>query len=167
MTLETLFSAIQAYRVPIVLIVLAAPWLTYLICYFIPGRREEPFVLSVNLGLAVFSLLLWASYLAYATNTGGWQLVVKQADIALLCLPLYYIIASLWISRQRIPLQMIPAFRTLQGIAMLAGTFLLLSWLAGRIRLIFFSYLPLTVFLCLLAILLGLGYAGYRRIVDE
>jgi hypothetical protein len=166
MTLEGLFLAIATYKVPIILGILAAPWLTYLICYFIPGQREEPFVLSINLGLAVLSLLMLSGYLAYATNTGGWQQVVTQADLFLLFLPPYYLIASLWISRQRLPLQLIPAFRTLQGLAMMAGMFLALSWLFSRIHLIFFSYLPLTAFLWLLAILLGIGYAGYRKLVD-
>jgi hypothetical protein len=164
MTLESLFLVIHQYRVPLILLVLSAPWITYLICYCIPGQKEEPFVLSINLGFAVFSLLLLAGYLAYATNTGGWALVVKQADILLLFLPLYYLIASLWISYQRLPLQQIPAFRTLQGMAMLAGVYVVTSWLASRIHIIFFSYIPFNFFLVLLALLLAIAYAGYRRI---
>lgn len=165
MTLESLFGAIVEYRVPIILLILAAPWLAYLICYLIPGQKEEPFVLSVNLGMATLGMLLLSGYLAYATNTGGWQLVVRQADVLLLLLPPYHLIASLWLSRQRLPLQLIPAFRTLQGIAMMAGAFLLLSWFASRIHIIFFSFLPFTSFLWVLAIVVGMGYLGYRKVV--
>lgn len=164
MTLEDLFITIANYRVLIVFFILGAPWFTYLICYFIPGQKEEPFVLSVNLGLAVLSMLLLSGYLAFATNTGGWQRVIRQADMLLLLMPPYYLIASLWISRQRLPLQQIPAFRTLQGLVAMAGVFLICSWLLSTIRIIFFSYLPFTTFLWLLALLLGLAYWGYRKV---
>lgn len=167
MTLESLFGAIVAYRIPIILLLLATPWLTYLICYFIPGKKEEPFLLSVNLGLATFSMILLSGYLAYATNTGGWRLVVQQADLFLLFLPPYHLITSLWLSKQRLPLQLIPAYRTLQGLVMMAGVFLFVSWLMSRIRIIFFSYIPFTTFLWLLAIALGIGYLGYRKVFSN
>lgn len=165
MTLEALFLNILEYRVPIILLVLVAPWLTYLLCFFIPGKLEEPFLLSLNLGLAVLSLFLWVGYLAYATNTGGWQRIVQQADIFLLFLPPYYLSTSLWISQQRLPLDAIPAFRIFKGLMLMAGVFLVLSWLLGRIRLIFFSYLPFSAFLWFLAILLAIAYTGYQYIV--
>lgn len=165
MTLEAFYTLLMDYRFPIALLVLGAPWVTYLICHLIPGQREEPFVLSVNLSMAVVSLLLLTGYLAYATNTGGWQQVVQQADIGLLCLPPYYLITSLWLSKRRLPLNLIPAFRTLQGLVMMAAAFLVLSWVLDKVRIVFFSYLPFTTFLWLLALLVGLGYAGYRRIV--
>ena len=110
MTLEGLFQMIVQYREEISFSMLIAPWLTYVICFLIPGKLEEPFVLSVNLTLATISMLMLTGYLAYATNTGGWEQVVKQADIFLPILPPYYSIVSLWISRQRLPLNQIPAY---------------------------------------------------------
>jgi len=166
MTLEQFFQQLMEYRIAVAIAVLVAPWLTWLVCAAIPGKREEPFVLSANLALAVLGLMLWAGYLAYSTNTGGWQLVVKQADLFLLLVPLYYVIASLWVAKRRMPLEEIPAFRTLQGIALMAGIYLVISWLASRVYIVFFSYMPFTAFLWLLAVLLGIGYMGYRRIID-
>lgn len=161
MTLETLFTT---YRIPIIFLMLVTPWITYLICYFIPGKREEPFVLSANLWLSVISMLILTGYLAYATNTGGWQKVVQQADLFLLLLPPYHLITALWLSKQRLPLAAIPAFRTLQGLAMMGGVYLVMSWLASRIYIVFFSYMPFNSFLLILAILLGFGYFGYRKV---
>jgi hypothetical protein len=167
MTLESFFQQLMENRAIAIVLVLALPWLTWLICYLIPGRREEPLVLSVNLSLAVLSLLLWAGYLAYATNQGGWARVVKEADLFLLLVPIYYVIASLWMSSKRIPLEQIPAFRVLQGLAVIAGVFLVISWLSHRVYIIFFSYMPFSTFLFLLAILLGIAYMGYERIIGK
>ena len=68
MTLEALFSNIAIYHIPLILILLASPWVTYLACYFIPGKREEPYLLSINLGISMVSMLLLSGYLAYVTN---------------------------------------------------------------------------------------------------
>ena len=164
MTLADLFSNIAVYRIPIISILIASPLITYITCYLIPGKREEPYLLSFNLGISMVSMLLLSGYLAYVSNTGGWQKVVEQADILLLFLPPYHLIASLWLSSHRIPLQTIPAFRTLQGLTMLGGIFMVLSWLASKIHIVLFSYLPFGMFLGILAVLLGVGYAGYRKI---
>lgn len=163
MTLETLFTE---YRVPLMLLMFATPWVTFLACRLIPGQEEEPFLLSANLALSVLSLLFLIGYLAYVTNTGGWQQLVQQADVFLLVLPLYHLSASLWLSQQRMPLQQIPAFRTLQGIAMMGCVYLVMSWMASRIYIVFFSYMPFNSFLLILAVLLGIGYMGYRKMLN-
>ena len=110
------------------------------------------------------SMLLLSGYLAYVTNTDGWQKIIKQANLFLLFLPIYHLMISLWLSSLRIPLQLIPAFRTLQGLTMLGGVFMVLSWLASKIHIVLFSHLPFGSFLVILAVLLGLGYAGYRKV---
>jgi hypothetical protein len=161
MSLETLFIWITEHRIPVVGAFLLAPWITGFLCYVIPGRREEPVLLSLNLWIAVISLLMWVGYLTYTSNTGGWSLVVKQADVLLLLAPPYYAIASLWVSRQRVPLHYIPAFQTLQGLVVMGAVYFAIAALFSRIRIYFFSYLPFSVFLWLLAGLLGLGYWGY------
>jgi hypothetical protein len=84
MMLETLFLKLMEYRAILFPALLLAPWLAYLLCAAIPEKREEPFILSLNLGLAVLSLLMWAGYLVYATSIGGWQQVIRQADVMLL-----------------------------------------------------------------------------------
>ena len=165
MTLEALFSQIVNYRDIILFFILIAPWLTWLICFLIPGYWEEPYILSFNLWFALITMFFWVGYLSYATNTGGWSLVVKQADFLLLAAPPYYLLSSLWMSKQRIPLDLIPAFRTLEGFIFLAGAFLVLSWMLSRIRIIFFSALPSSTFLVILAIVLTLGYLGYRQVL--
>ncbi|ERT08331.1 putative membrane protein [Lyngbya aestuarii BL J] len=167
MTLEALFSQIVNYRDLIIFLILIAPWLTWLICFIIPGYWEEPYLLSFNLWLALTTMLFWVGYLAYATNTGGWSLVVKQADFVLLIVPPYYLFTSLWISKQRMPLDFIPAFRTLEGFIFLAGSFLALSWILSRIRIIFFSAFPFSTFLVIIAVILGIGYLGYRQMVGK
>ena len=166
MSLETLYSQILAARVPIILLLFGSPWVTYLSCFAIPGKREEPFLLSANLLLSTLSVLMLIGYLAYATNTGGWASVVTQADILLLLLPIYHLAVSLWLARLRLPLRRIPAFRTMQGLVMLGGAFLALSWVLSKIRIVLFSYLPFGTFLGLIALLLVLAYAGYRKLID-
>jgi hypothetical protein len=161
MTFETLFTV---YRVPVILIMIASPWLTYLLCYLIKGEAEEPALLSANLWLSVLSLLVLSGYLAYASNTGGWQHIATKADVFLLFLPPYHLITSLWLSRLRLPLDQIPAFKTLQGLGMMAAIYLVFSWLATRIYIVFFSYMPFHLFLVILAVLLGIGYLGYRKV---
>ena len=104
-------------------------------------------------------------YLAYAINTGGWASVVRQADIFLLLLPLYHAGVSLYLARLRLPLQAIPAFRTMQGLVMISGALLAVSWILERVRIVLFSYLPFGTFLGLLALLLAIGYAGYRKLL--
>ena len=103
-------------------------------------------------------------YLFYATNTGGWSQVVREADLLLLLAPLYYLGVSLWVSRQRLPLSQLSTFRVLQGLGMIAAAFLLLSWIMNKIRLILVSYLPLGFFLLVLASLVSLAYLGYLRL---
>ncbi len=164
MTLQELFLFFLEHRAIIVGLMLAAPWLSWLICVAIPGQQEEPLVLNLNLGLALLSLLGEVGYLLYATNLGGWSRVVSEADLLLLLAPLYYVGVSLWVSRQRLPLSQLPAFRVVQGLGMIAAAYLLLSWILSKIRLIFWSYLPLGVFLLLIAAIVGLAYLGYLRL---
>ena len=164
MTLQVLFLFFLEHRAIIVGLMLAAPWLSWLICVAIPGQREEPLVLNLNLGLALLSLLGELAYLLYATNTGGWTRVVREADLLLLLAPLYYVGVSLWVSRQRLPLSQLPAFRVVQGLGMIAAAYLLLSWILSKIRWIFFSYIPLGFFFLLIASLVGLAYLGYLRL---
>lgn len=166
MSLETLYSQILAGRVPIILLLFGSPWVTYLSCFAIPGKREEPVLLSINLALSTLSVLMLVGYLAYAVNTGGWASVVTQADILLLVLPVYHLAVSLWLARLRLPLRRIPAFRTMQGLVMLSGAFLALSWILSKIRIVLFSYLPFGTFLALIALLLVVAYAGYRKLID-
>ncbi|AFY70090.1 hypothetical protein Pse7367_1813 [Thalassoporum mexicanum PCC 7367] len=167
MTVGDFFQGLVVYRMPILVAILLAPWFTWLICALIPGRREEPFLLSVNIGFAVTSLLLWAGYLAYATNTGGWERVVKEADILLLFAPPYYLASSVWVASKRVPLLTVPAYRALQGLATIAGAFLVLSWILGRIRIILFSYIPFSYFLLILAGLLFVAYLGYLKLIGK
>ncbi|MEO0946991.1 MAG: hypothetical protein AAFY11_02375 [Cyanobacteria bacterium J06641_5] len=166
MTFEGLFAAIVTWRVPLLLLMLGAPWLTYFICHAIPGQREEPAVLSVNLSLSMLSLLLWLGYLLYTLDLGGWQRVVGQADVLLLLLPPYYFGTSLWVSRRRLPLEQVPAAKFLKGIAFLSGGLFAAFWLLGRIRIIFFSYLPFHMFLGILFACLALAYLGYRYLFE-
>lgn len=166
MSLEGLYIGILAYRVPIILLLFGSPWITYLLCFLIPGNKEESFLLSSNLALTTLSLVMLGGYLAYATNTGGWTRVVRQADILFLVLPIYHAGVSLYLSRLRLPLRSIPAFRTMQGLVMISGALLTLSWILERVRIVLFSYLPFDIFLGLIAVLLFVGYAGYRKLIE-
>ena len=166
MSLAALYNQILVYRIPISVLFLVSPWLVYLGCVLIPGKREEPTILSINLAFSTVSALMLVGYLAYATNTGGWGKVVTQADVLLLVLPIYHLLVSLWLARLRLPLQAIPAYRTMQGLVMLGAAFLAISWVLARIRIIFFSYLPFGAFLGLMALILAFGYAGYRKLID-
>lgn len=162
MTLEGLFVAIAELRVPIGLLLLCAPWVTYGICYAIPGQREEPAVLSVNLALAMLSFLLWLGYLLYAVATGGWQQVVRQADLVLLLLPPYYFAVSLWLTRRRLPLEFVPAARWLRGLAYLSGGLFAFFWILGRVRIVLLSFVPFPVLVAIVLVCLAIAYLGFR-----
>ncbi|MEN9204785.1 MAG: hypothetical protein Q6K70_03145, partial [Thermostichales cyanobacterium DRC_bins_46] len=137
----------------------------------IPGKWEEPWVLSFNLALAVATIVMWAGYLAYATNTAGWDKVIEEANVLLLLAPPYYLLTSLWVSRQRLPLGAIPFFRTLRGIMIMAGVYMVLAAILARVQLyiVFFniSQIPFSVLLWILAGLLLVGYIGYRQAVGD
>ncbi len=165
MTLEALFTTLNTHATLITLGVLVAPWLVWIVCDLIPGRAEEPWILSLNLMAAVASMMLWVGYLAYVSNISGWETLIKQANVFLLFMPPYYLVSSIWVSRQLLPLSEIPAFRTLQGVMLMTGVYLVLAWLIGRIRIWFVSFIPATVVLWILAGLLLIGYLGYRRAV--
>ena len=167
MTFQDIFLLLFEYRAVIAGLIFAAPWLTWLLCVAIPGQREEPLLLSANLLLSALTLVLWAGYLAYASSTGGWEQVIEQADILLLFAPLYYVGTSLWVSKQRLPLDRIPAFRMFQGLAMIAAAYLFLSWMASKTRIIFLSYVPFRVWLWIIAIVIALGYWGYLRATGQ
>ncbi|NES21695.1 MAG: hypothetical protein F6K41_22890 [Symploca sp. SIO3E6] len=104
MTLQSLFLWFTEHRNELVLTFLIAPWLAWSICVAVPGKKEEPYVLSINMSLALLSLLLWIGYLAYANSTGGWSKIVKEADFLLLLVPPYYVGASIWLTRTRLAL---------------------------------------------------------------
>ncbi len=165
MTLETLFTALNDYGIPVALVIFALPWLVWILCDLIPGQWEEPLLLSVNMGLAVLSLALWTGYLAFTSITAGWIAVIQQANVLLLIAPLYYVCMSFWVARQRMPLSQIPAFRSIQGLGLMTGVFLVLSWLSRRVYIVFFSRVPFSYFLVILAGLLAVAYLGYRRAV--
>jgi|GEM_PF-767827 len=167
MTLQSLFLWFTEHRNELVLTFLIAPWLAWSICLAVPGKKEEPYVLSVNMSLALLSLLLWIGYLAYANSTGGWSKIVREADFLLLLVPPYYVGTSIWLTRTRLTLSRIYAFRLLQGLAVLAIIYLVLGWFASKIRFFFFSYIPSWIFLIALLAFLGLGYWGFLQIIGN
>ena len=71
MTLQQLYSLLADYKPIILLVMLFAPWVAWGICIAVPGKKEEPFVLSCNLVMATISLLLTVGYMWYVTSTGG------------------------------------------------------------------------------------------------
>ena len=140
MTIQSLYEALLEYKTSILLAVALLPWITYGICSLIPGRKEEPYVLSVNIGVSLLLLVSLLIYLIYAFSGRGFVQIVEEADLMLLLLPLYHVIVSLWLSRKRIPLDDIPAFRLMKGLGMVALAFAALMWVASKIRIVFFSF---------------------------
>lgn len=167
MTLESLYIGLNNNAGWIALLGFVLPWLVWVVCDLLPGQWEEPWILSLNLMAAVTSLAMWAGYLAFASNVGGWEKVIEEAQVLLLLIPPYYVLMSMWVARQRMPLSQIPAFRSLQGLGILCSVYLILSWLGRRIHIVFFSYMPFSSFLWILAVLLLVGYVGYRRLLGS
>ncbi len=167
MTLQTIFTWFVNYRAVILLLLFLAPWLALGLCVVIPGRREEPFILSFNLGMACFSLLLAMGYLMYATSSGGWTRVVREADILLMLAPCYYVGVSLWVTKQRLPLEQVPAFRAIQSLALIGVGYLGIAWFLSKIRFLIFSYVPFQFLVLLLLGLLGVIYFGYLRLTGK
>ncbi|MEP0947205.1 MULTISPECIES: hypothetical protein [Cyanophyceae] len=167
MTLQDLFTLFVAYRHAVLLVLFFAPWLALGLCILIPGRQEEPFILNFNLGMASLSLVSAVGYLMFATQNGGWARVVKEADILLMLAPCYYVGVSLWVTRQRLPLEQVPAYRAIQGLALLSVGYLGLAWFLSKIRFLVFSYVPFQVLVLLLLGLVGVIYFGYLRLTGK
>jgi hypothetical protein len=167
MTLQTLFNIFVDYRPVILLGLFFAPWAALGLCLAIPGQREEPFILSFNLAMACLSLLMAVGYLMYATNHGGWARVVQEADILLILAPWYYFGLSLWVTKQRLPLEQVPAFRAIQGLALIGVGYLGVAWFLSKIHFLIFSYVPFQVLVMLLLGLLGVMYFGYLRFTGK
>lgn len=162
MTLQTLFQELLEYRLVIIITVLLLPWVTYGICSLIPGKKEEPHMLSFNLGVSLLLLFCFIGYLIYAFSGRGFAQIVEEADFLLLLMPLYHTGFSLWLSKRRIPLEKIPAFRLMKGLGMVALAFMALMWIASKIRIVFFSFLPFSTFLYIVGAIIAFGYIGWR-----
>lgn len=133
----------------------------------VPGKKEEPFILNLNLVLALICLAGELGYLLYASHLGGWKQIVEDSEFLFLLAPIYYVGVSLWVSRQRLPLNKLPAYRALQGLGMIVAAYLFLSWLFAKIRIVLFSYLPFGLLVLTVIIVLSLGYLGYLRILGK
>ena len=167
MTFQELFTLLNEYQPIVLLIIVLAPWLALGICLAVPGQREEPFVLSFNLGMAVISLLMAIGYLLYATHTGGWTRVVEEANILLMLAPCYYVSVSLWVTKQRLPLGQIPVFRAIQGLALIGAGYLGIAWFLSKIRILALTFIPFQVLVLLLLGLAGIVYLGYLRLTGS
>lgn len=164
MTFQDLFALVSQYKTLLLGIMFFAPWLALAICVVIPGQKEEPFVLSFNLGMALVSLVLAIGYLLFATNNGGWARVMAEADILLMLAPYYYVGISFWVTKQRLPLSRVPVARMVQGIALIAAGYLGLAWILKSMRIVVFSFIPFQYLVCILLGLAGSIYFGYLRI---
>lgn len=164
MTVHDFFTLLNDYKILILLFILAAPWIALGICIAVPGQREEPFVLSLNLGMALVSLLMATGYVLFATSNGGWARVFEEADVLLMVAPCYYVGVSLWITKQRLPLNQIPVVRMVQGLALIATGYLGIAWFLRKIRIVIFSYIPFQYVLLLILGLAAVAYLGYQRL---
>ena len=143
---------------------LFAPWVAWGICAAIPGKKEEPLILSCNLMMATVSLLLSVGYLWYITQTAGTGGFVQDVDILFVLAPCYYMAVSLWVTRQRLPLAQVPAARAIQGLALVGAGYLGLAWLLSKLRIVLFSFLPFPLLVLIVLGLLSVGYMGYQRV---
>jgi hypothetical protein len=167
MTFQQLFILFNDYKPVVLLIILSAPWLALSICIAIPGQREEPFVLSFNLGMSIICLLMTLGYLLYATNNGGWTRVIQEADILLLLAPCYYVSVSVWVTKLRLPLSQIPLIRAIQGLALIGAGYLGVAWFVSKIRILALTFVPYQVWALFILGLLSIGYLGYLRLTKK
>ena len=167
MTLQQLYSLLADYKPIILLVMLFAPWVAWGICIAVPGKKEEPFVLSCNLVMATISLLLTVGYMWYVTSTGGAGKVVQDVDILFVLAPCYYVGVSLWVARQRLPLAQVPAARAIQGLALIGAGYLGITWILSKLRIVLFSFLPAQFLLLILIAFFAVGYMGYQRVTGK
>lgn len=164
MTFANIFRILVEYRSIVLLGILAAPWLAWFLCRLFPGKRAEKLILNLNLGLAFFGFGLSLAYLLFAKSNGGWARVTREADILLCLSPLYYVGVSLWLTRQRVSLGELSAIRVAQGLGMIGTAYVFLSWIAGKISIILFSYIPFPLLLLFALAMIGLAYWGFLRV---
>lgn len=162
MTIQSLYQELLAYKTIILLVVAILPWATYGLCTLIPGRKEEPYVLSMNIAVSLLLLVSLLIYLIYAFSGRGFAQIVEEADLLLLLIPIYHVTVSLRLSKKRILLDDIPAFRLMKGLGMVALAFAALMWIASKIRIIFFSFLPFSTFIYIVGGILLFGLLGIR-----
>ncbi|ESA33952.1 hypothetical protein N836_19325 [Leptolyngbya sp. Heron Island J] len=103
----------------------------------------------------------------YATSSGGWARVIQEADILLMLAPCYYVGVSLWVTKQRLPLEQVSTFRAIQSLALIGVGYLGIAWFLSKIRFLIFSYVPFQFLVILLLGLLGVMYFGYLRLTGK
>lgn len=167
MTLESLYLYLQSNSAGIVVSLLFLPWIAWGGCKLIPGKREEPLILNVNLSMAIVSFLMAVGYLWHATHTRSLNQIIAKTDILLLTAPFYYLFLSLWLTQQRIPLSELRSYRIAQGFAFIGAGYLGISFLMSKFRLLVFSYMPFHYLVLLVFGLLGLLYLGYQRLIGQ
>lgn len=164
MTLQEVYALIYDNRLALLLAMLLMPWLALGICIVVPGDREEPWVLNINLFLAILSLFMAGGYVWYTSTAGGWNRIVQEADMLLLLAPLYYVGVSLWVSKQRLPLAEIRMYRAVQGAALIGAGYLGISWIMSKLRIYALMFIPFQAFMFLILGLIGVAYLGYLRL---
>jgi hypothetical protein len=164
MTLQEIYTLVDDCRLAALLVMIFLPWVALGICIAVPGDREEPLILNLNLSMAVLSLLMAVGYVWHATHTAGWNKVIRETDILLLLVPFYYVGVSLWVTKQRLPLSEIPVYRVVQGLALLGAGYLGLSWLLSKIHILVLTFMPFQVLIGLILGLIGVAYLGYLRL---
>jgi len=155
------------YKWIIATLLLVLPWITHFLCILIPGKREEPILLSVNLFFSAMVSLVFCIYFADIIRTNDWKRVAKEADIVLLILAPYNVITSIRLAKKRLPLEQIPTFRIIQGSILISIVLLFFSWLSQRSHIFFFSRIPFSWFMVTVGIMLLIGYLGWLQIFGD
>ena len=167
MTFPDFLALLTEYRAIILTLFFAAPWVSYLLCRLVDHDKTELRILNINLLLAVIALLGEIAFITYVSQQYGLDKIVEQTEILFLAAPIYYVGMSLWLSSQRQPLNRLPVFRVIQGLAMIIAAYLFISWLFSRVRIFFFGRLPFSWFLVIVLAALAIGYLGYLKIFGQ
>lgn len=164
MTIEVLTTQ---YRIPLLIFMILSPWVAYFLCIIIPGKTEEPYILSANLFVSAIATLIFCVYLTFSLNRYGFRAIGREADLFLLISVPYHLILSINLSKKRLRLSEIPAFRIIRGGIIISIAFFILTSILDRVRIYFFSYMPFNTFLIIVGVVLFIGYLGWLEIFGD
>jgi hypothetical protein len=144
-----------------------SPWIAYYLCVIIPGKVEEPYILSGNLFISALATFILSVYLTFSLNRSGFRTSGQEADLFLMLSVPYHLILSVHLSKKRMSLSEIPAFRMIQGGIILSISLFILLSLFSKIRIYIFSYLSFNNLLIIVGILMFFAYIGWLEIFEN
>ncbi len=164
MTIELLTTQ---YRIPLLIFMILSPWVAYYLCVIIPGKSEEPYILSANLFVSALAAFILCIYLTFSLNRSDFRNIAREADIFLLISVPYHLMLSFHLAKKRMKLAEIPAVRIIKGAIVFSMALFILTAIFNKIRILVFSYVSFNTLLIIMIVLIVIACCGWSEMFDD